>query len=243
MNPSGLNEAKLYVTAKGLYKVIYNGKSLKSVDDEELELNPGWTQYNLTIQYHVFNVTQLTKARNVSFGAIVGTGWYSGYVGPSRRHSYYGNDEYLLLELHLNYKNGTKAVIISDESWSVTTGPIVYSDILHGELYYENLTLGKWLPVFTKPVNTSVSLVAEKARPTTTTDFLDVVESWSISPDVWVYDFGVNFAGYVQLTLPNFSNSTVIQVRHAEALNPNGSIYTLNLRWAIATDRYVLNGE
>lgn len=251
-----INEVLLYATARGVYRIYYGGELLRTTDKDHdrYELSPGWTEYNKTIQYQVYNVTKRTKAADFVIGALVGTGWYSGYVGPSRRHSYYGNDEFLLLELHIKYKNGTKKVVTSDNTWRVTFGSEIYSDILHGELMYESRNLTGWtalnyrysdiwLPVVTQSINKTVNLVAEASKGTTTTDVLKVKEAWKLSSNVWVYDFGVNFAGYVRIVLKNFTNNTAIKVRHAEVLYPNGSIYTENLRWAIATDTYVLNGK
>lgn len=248
-----ISEVKLYVTARGMYEVFFNTPVTAFTNQDQPLLNPGWTDYNQTIQYQVYDVTKYIHNGNVTIGAMVGTGWYSGYVGPSRKHSYYGNEEFLLLEAHFKYKNGTKFVITSDETWKVTTGPVIYADILHGQLFYEDRQLINWMepgyndsiwePVVTKPLNRTVKLVAEASPEVSIESFVTPKSAWETSPGVWVYDFGVNFVGHVMIMLVNFSRNVTVQLRHAEMLNENGTIYTANLRFARATDTYVLNGE
>ncbi|MYS75121.1 family 78 glycoside hydrolase catalytic domain, partial [Streptomyces sp. SID5926] len=54
---------------------------------------------------------------------------------------------------------------------------------------------------------------------------------------VYLYDLGQNMVGHVRLTLKGEPGRTV-KVRHGEVLNPDGTLYTANLRSAKATDRY-----
>ncbi len=61
-------------------------------------------------------------------------------------------------------------------------------------------------------------------------------------PGVWVIDLGQNFAGVVQLRVKGKPGQR-IQIRHAERLNPDGTIYTKNLRSARATDVYICRGD
>lgn len=253
VDPENIVQATLYATARGVYNIFFNSEVSAFTNQGQPRLSPGWTDYNKTIQYQVYDVTRRIRNANVTIGAMLGTGWYSGYVGPSRKHSYYGNDEFLLVQVNIDYKNGSRVVITSDNSWKVTTGAEVYSDILHGELFYEDRQLflcfehdyndTLWSPVITKPINNSIKLVAEASQELDPNDIFMAVDSWSLSPNVTVYDFGINLVGYALLYLVDFADLTTIQVRHAEMLNPDGTIYTNNLRYARAIDTYVLNGK
>ena len=77
-------------------------------------------------------------------GAILGPGWYAGFVGmnPLRRGHHYGEDPALLCELHVEHEDGSVEVIASDERWRATTGPLEYSDLLMGERYDARRELG-----------------------------------------------------------------------------------------------------
>lgn len=248
---SDIKTAKAYATAKGTYRLFINDKAGLQINGYKPLLTPGWTDYNQSIQYQVYDVTNYLLSKN-TIVVILATGWYSGYVGGNG-FGYYGKKESFLMELHIEFKNGSQIIIKSDNTWKTTTGPQVYSDLYHGELFYENRSLygwlqydydvSKWSPVDAVVIDKKISLVAEQSPPIRERVNLPVYKSWESSPGVWVFDFGLNLPGYVSITLDSFTSNGRIQVRHAEVLNPNGSIYTLSLRNALATDTYVLNGE
>jgi alpha-L-rhamnosidase len=58
----------------------------------------------------------------------------------------------------------------------------------------------------------------------------------------YVLDLGRNMVGWVRLKVEGEAG-TRVTLRHAKALNPDGTIYTTNLRSARATDHYVLGGD
>ncbi len=57
-------------------------------------------------------------------------------------------------------------------------------------------------------------------------------------PGCYTFDLGQNMVGWVQLNISG-SVGDRITVRHGEMLNPDGSVYTANLRGANATDFYI----
>ncbi len=61
-------------------------------------------------------------------------------------------------------------------------------------------------------------------------------------PGVFVFDLGQNFAGVARLKVRGPAGAKVV-LRFAEVLNPDGTIYTTNLRDARVTDAYVLKGK
>jgi alpha-L-rhamnosidase len=74
---------------------------------------------------------------------------------------------------------------------------------------------------------------------------LDEIEPRSITepkPGTFVFDMGGNFAGIVRLK-PTGERGRKITLRYAERLNPDGTIYTTNLREARATDTYICRGD
>ncbi len=61
-------------------------------------------------------------------------------------------------------------------------------------------------------------------------------------PGVYVYDFGQNFAGVERLRVSGPAG-THLQLRFAEIVNADGTLYTDNLRTAKATDHFILSGK
>ena len=57
-------------------------------------------------------------------------------------------------------------------------------------------------------------------------------------PGCYTFDLGQNMVGWVRLNISGNVGDR-ITVRHGEMLNPDGSVYTANLRGAVATDFYI----
>ncbi|CAG2177841.1 unnamed protein product, partial [Oppiella nova] len=241
---SKIKSAKIYATAQGVYKMFINNKTVG-----DSQLSPGWSDYNKTFQYQAYDVTELLLTNN-AIGVLLGTGWFSSYVGFFRRYKQYGPDQSLLFELHIEYENNKTAIVKSDNTWKVSTGSLMYSDLLMGELYYEDREVigwtspefddSHWSSVVTKEIDKNVALIADRSQPIRVTRDLTPKTKYESKPGVWVFDFNQNMVGWVRISLPKTYDATRVQLRHAEALNPDGSIYTLNLRTALATDTYVL---
>jgi alpha-L-rhamnosidase len=61
-------------------------------------------------------------------------------------------------------------------------------------------------------------------------------------PGVYIFDMVQNMVGWCRLKVRGPAGATV-QLRHAERLRPDGTLYTDNLRSAKATDTYILDGH
>ena len=64
----------------------------------------------------------------------------------------------------------------------------------------------------------------------------------SPQPGIYIYDFGQNLAGVARLRVQGPAG-TDVQLRFAEVLNPDGTLYIDNLRTAKATDHFILSGK
>ena len=122
--------ARIYATSLGLYELRLNGQRVG-----DAVLTPGWTSYNHRIQYQTYDVTGLVQAGDNVLGAMLGDGWYRGYLGFEGRRNVYGDRLALLLQLHLTYADGRVEIIGSDTHWQATRGPIQMADLYMGETY------------------------------------------------------------------------------------------------------------
>lgn len=215
-------------------------------------LQPGWTDYKKTIHYHTFDVKYELAANN-TIGFMVGTGWHSGYVG-SKHYNLYGTDEELLFELHVQFNDGTSKIVKSDDTWQVATGELIYSDLLHGEVFYENrqrygwmnynFSTTRWSAVVTNPIHNNVQLAPGAANLISTPGpLVSVNKIWKVANQTWVYEFDNMVTGQIQLKISDFPYSARVQVRYAEAIHPNRTLYTGSHGEALVTDTFVLNGK
>ena len=243
----GVRRATLYATARGVLEMELNGTRVG-----DAVLAPGWTDYRTRIEYAAHDVSALLRDGENVLGAILGPGWYAGFVGmnPLRRGNHYGEDPALLCELHVEHDDGSVRVIGSDESWRAATGPLEYSDLLVGERYDARRELGAWsepgfrddgwTPVTAAPLD-DVRLVPERSQPMRVTEDLRPIAITERAPGAYVVDLGQNMVGHVRLAVEG-ERGTEVRLRFAEMIEPDGSLYVENLRGARQEDAYVLRG-
>ncbi len=235
--------ARLYVTALGLYRCWVNGTAAGNAI-----FAPDWTNYHHHVRYETYDVTASVAQGVNAIAATLGDGWYCGNVGFVGGHIY-GSRPALLAQLVIDYSDGSREVVATDESWRATTGPIRHSDMLNGEDYDAQQEMPGWkLAGFDDTSWQHVSLRDEKpaleaaiAPPVRESGEIAVKSVREPKPGHFVFDFGQNMVGYAQLTAAAPAG-TKITLRFAEMLNPDGTLYTDNLRTAKATDTYICKG-
>jgi alpha-L-rhamnosidase len=241
-----VHKAVLFATARGCYRALLNGHP---VGDDVL--NPGWTDYPQRTQYRTYDVTHLIKQGPNVIAAVVADGWYAGYVGQNSMRNHYGQAPELLMQLHIEYETGEKTILVTDAAWKAATGPICYSDLLMGEYYDARLEMPSWgEPDFDdsawQPVHVNdrdeTPLVAQVDQPIRVTRHLQPIKITQPKAGIHIFDLGQNMVGWVRLTVKGEAG-TKIQLRHSEVLNPDGTLYTENLREAKQTNTYILNGN
>jgi len=241
-----VQRATLYATARGLLECHLNGRRI----GEDLFL-PEWTDYNRRIQYRTYDVTSLVHSGINALGAALGDGWYSGYVGWQETRGRYGLQNSLMLQLDIEMTGGQRRVIGTDTSWRCSAGPILFSDFMMGETYDARYELSGWSqPGYDDhawcgviPVDRPrVPLVAQPNEPVRIIETIEPVSVTGIEPGVYICDLGQNISGWVRLRVQGPAGTTVT-LRHGERLNPDGTLYTENLRRARATDVYILKGQ
>jgi alpha-L-rhamnosidase len=241
-----INKAIIYSTSRGIYELYLNGKRV----GEDI-FTPGWTDYNKRIQYQVYDVTKLLQDKRNCIGVILGDGWYSGFIGYVGRRAIYGNQTCILMQMYIEYSNGTEEILSTDSTWKCSTGPILRSDFLMGEDYDARKEINGWdEPDFNDKKwnnvimvdNTDAELVAQ---PCESVQITQLVKPKNISQPLkgsFVFDLGQNIVGFVKLKVKG-KPGTVVIIKYAEMLNPDGTIYTDNLRAARSTDTYILKGK
>jgi alpha-L-rhamnosidase len=243
---SGIAAARIYATSLGLYALWLNGRPVG-----EALLTPGWTSYDHRLQYQTYDVTDLVRAGDNVLAAMLGDGWYRGYLGHRGRRNVYGDRLALLAQLHLTCADGRVEIIGSDGAWRATPGPIRMSDLYLGETYDARLDKpgwdqagyddGDWRGVrrLDHPKDIIVAQVGPVVRRQEQIQPARMLRS---PKGETILDFGQNMVGWVQMRVRGPRGATII-LRHAEALDQQGNLYTENLRSADQITRYTLRGR
>ncbi|MFJ9246629.1 family 78 glycoside hydrolase catalytic domain [Streptomyces sp. NPDC101776] len=238
--------ARLYITAYGVYEAEINGER---VGDHVMA--PGWTSYQHRLRYQTFDVTPLLRTGENTIGALLGEGWYTGRLGfHGGRRAIYGEHRALLAQLEIAYADGTTQTVVTDEHWRTASSPVLRSEIYDGEVYdarseragwsMPGHDTSEWATVGELPPP-SAELVAPTGPPVRRTQTLGPVQVVTTPSGKTVLDFGQNLVGRLRIRVKGAAGHEVT-LRHAEVLE-NGELSTRPLRFAAATDTYVLRGE
>ena len=243
----GIRSARLIVTALGAYRAWVNGK----VVAPQTLLQPGFTDFHKRVLYQTYDVTAMLSPGKNSLGFMLGGGWHGSPLTWSGTRFFAGPD-LLRAQLDITLENGQRLTIGTDSTWQTAAAPVLSSEIYGGEAYDARAAMPGWdAPGFsatgwsravTATVPEDVKITASPDAPITNIITLHPV---SVDPanqaHPAIFDMGQNMVGNIRLHVQG-PRGTVVRLRYAERLNPDGSIYTENLRNAAATDYYTLSG-
>jgi alpha-L-rhamnosidase len=239
-----VRRARIYATALGSYRLFLNGQRVG-----EDVLMPDFTDYRKRVLYQTWDVTSLLGRGQNALGAILGDGWYaSPLLWTGRR--FFPPTRGLLAQVEIEYADGSRQTIVSDPTWKTAPSAIVDSSIYGGEVYDARLDQvgwdkpgfddSHWLPaVAADPPALLVS--SQMSAPVRVAQTLPPKSVTRDAHGAWIYDMGQNMVGWAALRVRGPAG-TMIRMRFAEILNPDGTIYRDNLRNADATDIYTLRG-
>lgn len=242
-----VRSARLYATALGSYRIFLNNQRVG-----QDVLTPDFTDYSKRVLYQTYDVTNLVTAGSNAIGAILGNGWFgSGMTWNGRPFLFLPPPTRLLAQLEIQYSDGTRDVVATDESWVGAPSPIRRSEIYAGEFYDARLELPDWAKAsfddsawghaFTLAAP-AIAVVGQVSAPVHVAQTITPTSVIPRADGSYIFDMGQNTVGWVRLKASGPAG-TQIRLRFAEILSPDGSIYRENLRNADATDVFVLAGK
>ena len=246
-----IKSARVYIAGLGYYELYLNGKK---VSDQVL--SPNQTNYDkrqvksyekgkianmsTRVLYVTYDVTDyLQKGENV-IGVILGNGWYF----QTERREYlplYFDTPRFITQIKIKGSDGTEKQIISDNTWKVSTGPILDNNIYLGEIYDARLEKPNWnnlgfddsgwdyAKIVRKPEG---KLHAQMSPPDRITKTIKPVSINSPKEGIYRYDFGTMFSGWTKIKIKG-ERGTKIKLKYFE---DSGNTYG-------QTDTYIFKGE
>ncbi|MGC3946299.1 MAG: glycoside hydrolase family 78 protein [Chryseolinea sp.] len=240
-----IKQARLYITSHGIYEAYINGSR---VGDQYLA--PGWTTYGKRLQYQVYDVSSMLKKGGNATGVVLGDGWYRGWLAWENNKNIYGKTLGLLYQLEIEYTDGSKEVVHSDDQWKNATGPYTRNGIYYGEAYDARLERKGWSEAgFSEEGWSAVkvgdeskdNLIAAYGPPVKKHETFKVKQIIHNKKGETIVDFGQNLVGWIRLTV-NGKAGDKITIHHAEVLDKDGNFYIDNLRAAKQEIVYTLKG-
>ena len=242
-----VRQARLYATALGSYRMFLNGRRVGND-----VLTPDFTDYSKRVLYQTYDVTEWLAGGSNVIAAELGDGWFGSALNwegisflfsppPTR----------LIAQLEIEYSDGSHETIVSDGGWKGSVSPSQRSEIYAGEIYdarleqagwnQANFDDSRWTPVSIAEAP-SIVVGSQMSAPARVVETLAPKSVKPSTNGTYVFDMGQNMVGWVALKV-NGANGSRVRLRFAEILNPDGSIYTQNLRNADATDLFILRGD
>jgi alpha-L-rhamnosidase len=244
-----VKSAFLYATAMGEYEARLNGQRVG-----DRYFTPEWTDYAKRVYYQVYDVSNQIHSGDNCLGAILGDGWYLGFLGPGDkiRQRYYGNARKYSCMLRITFEDDSIEEICTDETWQLyEDGPIRKADHFMGATLdftkdipgWDNPTIdtSKWIAA---TIDKTIQIIPQAQRHEPVNIFTKIKPIAITEPKrgVYIINMGQNMVGWVELTIPRelIGSENRVQVRHGEMLELNGTLHTENLRLAAQTDLYLL---
>ncbi|MBI4325728.1 MAG: family 78 glycoside hydrolase catalytic domain [Chloroflexi bacterium] len=244
--------ATAFISGLGYYEFHLNGGK---VGDHVLD--PAFTRYDRRVLYVTYDVTrQLVRGKN-TIGVMLGNSWYNYLVRNAwnfDKASWRDNPK-MILQLAVEFTDGSTTTVISDESWKCSAGPIRWNSLMVGEIYDARLEKPGWDTVPYEDSNwTAAPLVsapkgvlsAQMLPPIRITETIKPVKLTQPKPGVWLFDIGRNIAGGVRLSVRGPAGAA-IKLQYGERLHDDGTLDQRNISVHVyhdefQTDRYILKG-
>ena len=243
-----VKSARLYATALGAYIMGLN----EWWGTRDQVLTPGWTDFRERVYYQTYDVTAQIRQGKNAMSAMLAPGWYETSLEWQQQPNNYGaTPPALRAQLRIEHTDGSVEWVATDASWQASESQILHSELYDGESmnsdegwvgvsspdFHDDWFKDRAIAVHPAPVQ----ILSQDFPPIRVERTLKAVALTQPKPGVWVYDFGQNLSGVETLDLPTGAKITV-RMRFAEVLNPDGTLYTDNLRTAKATDTFILSG-
>ncbi|WP_288956395.1 family 78 glycoside hydrolase catalytic domain [uncultured Polaribacter sp.] len=215
-----ISSAEVAICGLGLYELYLNGSK---VGDRVLD--PAQTSYEKRAFFVRHDVTNMLKEKN-SLGIMLGNGFYGQNMAFSPRLAY--GKPLSIMVLNIDYADGTKESIVTDESWKAHNSPILFDNIYHGETYDARKEIKNWSSFDYNDTSWgSAELMKAPTKNLLEQQLEPMKKVREISPIAilpaekgWIIDMGQNMTGWLQINVEE-KEGTEVKMRFSEHLMPD----------------------
>lgn len=244
-----LVRARAYVSGLGYYEFFCNSAKVSAG-----ALAPSYTDFDRRVEYEIIDLLPVLKEGQDGLGFILADGWWRwGRYGQGRKLQAFA-------EVVLEYADGSRQVVSSDETWQAADGPFL-KDVAPSDMqFFDGIDLdlawlqsdwcspsndrggeAVWRPA--TPAGEGVgTLVPSLIQPVREIETLPARQIVPLNDHRLMVDFGQNFTGWTRFRAKTDAG-TRFTVRHAELQHPNGELNPDTLRSAKQTDTFQLSGS
>jgi len=227
----GVKKATLYACGLGCAEYYLNGKRT-----DDYLIDPPSTNYEKTVYYRAFDVTEMINDGGNALTVLLGEGFYSQSKSWGMSGLRYG-DVCAIIRLEMTLNDGTVRVVTSNtEDWTCKYSPISYNNLYGGEIYDSRLETEGFADFDGSETGWDCVIEDETPKGELTPCFMPAVQEIRSLPAVsvhlatgkedarWIFDIGENIAGFAEFVLPPSHEGRVYVFRYAENLDENGQL-------------------
>ncbi|KAE8395037.1 alpha-L-rhamnosidase N-terminal domain-containing protein [Aspergillus alliaceus] len=109
-----VNQARLYITAQGIYEAEINGYRVG-----DYFMAPGWTACDRRSQYQTYDITSMLSYGQSCIGVRVAEGWFCARIGFEGGHrNIWGDRTAFMAQLEITHTDEGIYTVVSDSSWA-----------------------------------------------------------------------------------------------------------------------------
>ncbi len=238
-----VKRARVYVSGLGYSELYFNG-----IKCGDRVLDPAWTDYdkremrdmlypyadkgNKRVSYVTHDVTSLLLPGENAIGVMLGNGMHNQRSRDVEGKMWYGRPR-MLLELRLDYVDGTHDMVKSDSEWMCSEGPVLFNNVFVGEIYDSRFEKEGWsltgydysswgsVEIAVRPTG---KLVTQTCPPDRVIKTVPPVRMWTSCENKFIFDFGRGFSGWVRIHVPCGSAGDEIEMCFSEELLKDGEL-------------------
>jgi len=246
------NLASAYIVICGLgnYELTINDK--RGHDTYNV---PGWTDYakrdlsgllypyddksEKRVLYNVYDIHDYIRKGINRYEVMLGNGFFNQVERIIEGDMSYGTPR-LLLEIHMEYDDGTEMIICSNEETYCTDGPLEFNNIYFGEKRNDNIGLD-----YTGSI-TAMECIWEPGNLECQFDYFDRITEIikPENPKGWLYDAGRNLAGRVRVKA-KAPRGAGFGIAYFDAVDSDGNpdYRSTGGEWQIQENQYVFGSN
>lgn len=220
----------------------------------DYELDPGWTNYNKTIEFLTFDVTDYLKVGSNVIASEVGNGWFilddsvgysfkfPGFMPPNPNpYKPFGNSLVFGLKLTVRYEDETESCFETDDTWLVANHEVKHSSVYGSAIVDkrnavkdfcgEKYELDKWqnatvLKACDCPSGELIPQINPPIKVVKTYEGSRIYNSHNME----IYDFSQNMSMILEFEIKGQPGDEV-KIYPAEKLDANGMIDQMAKGW------------
>jgi len=237
-----VRRARIYISGLGWYELYINGKK---VGDHVLD--PVTSDYRKRVYYVTYDVTDILGKGTNAVGVMLGNGWFS-----EPGHLKYGDSPRLLLQMNIEFADGTGKSIKTDKTWKTASGPVTRNDIYGGETYDARLEKKGWKKAgyddsdWNRAITKSSpggKMVSQLMPAIKVNQTIRPVKFTNPKPGIYVYDMGQLFGGWARLRVKGLEGARVTIKYSPRIFKDTGLVDKRRHPAPQETDYYVLKGD